>query len=116
MWDAEHHLVEVKQGPATLASFTYDGLGRRAQKIASGVTHISDEDSLIEGRLSTEQTLRYVEGPSWPATAATVVVGAGSSSRVAQMPRGAVGKLSREVGAVAMTWAGTTIVSCWWVD
>lgn len=64
VWDAENQLVEVKQGPTTLASFTYDGLGRRQRKIAGGVTHtyIADEDDLIEARVGTGQTLRYVEG------------------------------------------------------
>lgn len=44
----------------------YDGFGRRQQKIAGGVTHtyVSDRASLIEERVSTGQTLRYVEGPA----------------------------------------------------
>lgn len=65
VWDAENHLVEVRQGAATLASFVYDGQGRRQQKVASGVTHtyVSDLRSRIEERVSTGQTLRYVEGP-----------------------------------------------------
>jgi YD repeat-containing protein len=32
-WDAENRLTAVKQGVTTLASFTYDGQGRRAQKM-----------------------------------------------------------------------------------
>lgn len=65
VWDADNRLVEVKQGPTTLASFVYDGLGRRQQKIAAGVTHtyVSDDDNLLEERIGTGQTLRYVEGP-----------------------------------------------------
>jgi len=64
VWDAENRLTEVRQGPTTLASFVYDGRGRRQQKVAGGVTHtyVSDKDSLLEERVSTGQTLRYVEG------------------------------------------------------
>lgn len=63
--DAENQLVEVRQGPTTLASFAYDGLGRRQQKVAGGVSHtyIPEESSIIEERVSTGQTLHYVEGP-----------------------------------------------------
>jgi RHS repeat-associated protein len=65
VWDAENRLTEVRQGPTTLASFVYDGRGRRQQKVAGGVTHtyISDRARLIEERISTGQTPRYVEGP-----------------------------------------------------
>ena len=66
VWDAENRLARVLQGPTELARFVYDGWGQRQQKIAGGVTHtyISDRDSLIEERVSTGQTLRYVEGPA----------------------------------------------------
>jgi len=64
-WDAENRLTAVKQGAATLASFVYDGDGRRAQKIAGGVTatYVYDGDGVIEERLSTGGTLKYVRGP-----------------------------------------------------
>lgn len=64
-WDAEDRLTAVKQGAVTLAGFVYDGLGRRVQKIAGGVTttYVHDGDGVIEERLSTGGTLRYIRGP-----------------------------------------------------
>lgn len=64
VWDAENRLTEVRQGPTTLAAFTYDGFGRRAQKVAGGLVHTYayDQRALIEERVNTGQTLRYVEG------------------------------------------------------
>jgi RHS repeat-associated protein len=64
-WDAENRLLDVKQGSTTLASFVYDGLGRRAQKIGSGITHtyVYDGANIIEERLSNGQTYDYVQGP-----------------------------------------------------
>ena len=63
-WDAENRLVSVLQGGATLASFVYDGTGRRIQKTAGGVTHsyIYDGPDVIEERLSTGPVYRYVQG------------------------------------------------------
>ena len=65
-WDAENRLTAVKQGTTTIASFVYDGSGRRAQKLAGSVTtsYVYDGDGVIEERLSTGATLRYVRGPS----------------------------------------------------
>jgi RHS repeat-associated protein len=64
-WDAEGRLLDVKQGTTTLASFVYDGSGRRFQKIAGGVTHsyVYDGASINEERLSSGQTYDYVQGP-----------------------------------------------------
>ncbi len=64
-WDAENRLVDVKQGSTTLASFVYDAQGRRAQKVAGGITHsyVYDGRNIIEERLSTGQTYDYVQGP-----------------------------------------------------
>jgi len=64
-WDAENRLTAVKQGASTLASFTYDGKGRRAQKIAGGVTHtyVYDDANIIEERLSSGQTYDFIQGP-----------------------------------------------------
>ena len=65
-WDAEDRLVTVKQGSTTIASFAYDALGRRVQKVAGGVTHtyIYDGAQAIEERLSgaSAGTIRYFHG------------------------------------------------------
>jgi RHS repeat-associated protein len=64
-WDAENRLTRVTQGGSELARFVYDGKGRRAQKIAGGVTHsyVYDKTNIIEERLSSGQTYDYVQGP-----------------------------------------------------
>jgi RHS repeat-associated protein len=64
-WDAENRLTAVKQGATTVASFAYDGAGRRVQRIAGGVTttYIHDADGVIEERRSPGTALRYVRGP-----------------------------------------------------
>jgi RHS repeat-associated protein len=62
-WDAENRLMDVKQGATVLASFTYDGKGKRAQKTAGGVTHsyVYDDANIIEERIGGTQTLDYVQ-------------------------------------------------------
>ncbi len=64
-WDAENRLTRVTQGGPELARFTYDGQGRRAQKIAGSVTHtyVYDDTNIIEERLSSGQTYDFVQGP-----------------------------------------------------
>jgi RHS repeat-associated protein len=63
-WDAENRLVAVKQGAATLASFVYDGEGRRHQKVAGGVTHtlVHDGTEVAEERLNTGGFVRHFHG------------------------------------------------------
>jgi RHS repeat-associated protein len=62
-WDAENRLVNVKQGSTTLASFAYDGKGKRVQKVAGGITssYIYDEQNLVQERLSSGQSYDYVQ-------------------------------------------------------
>jgi RHS repeat-associated protein len=63
-WDAENHLLAVKQGGNTLATFTYDGEGRRSTKTAAGVTtYVYDGAQSLEERPSTGSTKRFVYGP-----------------------------------------------------
>ena len=63
-WDAENRLVDVRQGGNVLASFIYDGKGRRVQKIAGGITrsYVYDGQNMAEERLSSGQTYDYVQG------------------------------------------------------
>lgn len=64
-WDAANRLVRVLEGPTELASFVYDGQGRRTQKIAGGLTrtYVYDGEDILEERLSTGPVYRYVHGP-----------------------------------------------------
>jgi RHS repeat-associated protein len=64
-WDAANRLVAVKQGGNTLASFTYDGNGRRATKTAGGatLTYVYDGAQFLEERPSAGATKRHVYGP-----------------------------------------------------
>jgi len=65
-WNALNQLVEVKAGTTTIATFEYDGSGRRTEKVASGVTHtyVYDAEDIVEERLSgsTTDTIRYYHG------------------------------------------------------
>ena len=65
-WNALNQLVEVKEGTTTLATFDYDGAGRRTEKTASGVTHnyLYDAEDVIEERVSgsSSDTVRYYHG------------------------------------------------------
>jgi RHS repeat-associated protein len=64
-WDAVNQLARVTQGGIELARFVYDAWGKRAQKVAGGVTrtYIYDGDDVIEERLSSGPVYRYVHGP-----------------------------------------------------
>jgi RHS repeat-associated protein len=64
-WDAANRLVAVKQGGNTLASFTYDGNGRRATKTAGSlaITYVYDGAQFLEERPSAGATKRHVYGP-----------------------------------------------------
>lgn len=76
-WDAENRLTAVKQGENTLASFTYDGGGRRASKTASGgaTSYVYSGPQFLEERPSVG-AVRYVYGPGIDLPLAQVVGGA----------------------------------------
>jgi RHS repeat-associated protein len=56
----------VKEGSTTIATFEYDGFGRRTEKVAAGGTHqyIYDAEDIVEERISgsTTDTIRYYHG------------------------------------------------------
>jgi RHS repeat-associated protein len=64
-YDAANRLTRVLNGGSEVARFTYDGLGRRVQRIAGGLTtsYVYDTERVAEERLSSGSTLRYVHGP-----------------------------------------------------
>ena len=51
-WNALNQLVEVKEGSTTIATFEYDGAGRRTEKVAAGLTHayVYDAEDIVEER------------------------------------------------------------------
>jgi RHS repeat-associated protein len=66
-WDAKNRLVSVMDGATTIATFAYDGNGRRIQKVVAGVTHsyVYDDMHIAEERLSGTSSgiVRYFHGP-----------------------------------------------------
>jgi RHS repeat-associated protein len=67
VYDAWNRLVEVKDAAgATLKSYAYDGLHRRVQEIANGVTtdlYYSDGWRVLEERVGGQTTVQYVWSP-----------------------------------------------------
>lgn len=65
-WNALNQLVEVKQGTTPIATFEYDGGGRRTEKVAASLTHqyIYDAEDIAEERItgSSSDTIRYFHG------------------------------------------------------
>jgi RHS repeat-associated protein len=65
-WNALNQLVEVKEGSTSIATFAYDGDGRRTQKVAAGLTHayVYDAEDIIEERITgtSTDTVRYYHG------------------------------------------------------
>jgi RHS repeat-associated protein len=64
-WDAENRLVRVLEDESTVSEFSYDGFGRRSEKIAAGVTRtfVYDMEAVVEERLSSGGTLKNIHGP-----------------------------------------------------
>jgi RHS repeat-associated protein len=64
-WDGQNRLVRVLDNAGEIARFTYDALGRRAQKISGGITrtYVYGGMGILEERLSSGNTVRYVQGP-----------------------------------------------------
>jgi YD repeat-containing protein len=65
-WNALNQFVEVKEGTTTIATFEYDGAGRRTEKVAAGLTHqyIYDAEDIVEERISgsSSDTIRFYHG------------------------------------------------------
>ena len=65
-WNALNQLVEIKEGTTTIASFEYDGEGRRTEKVAAGITrqYIYDAEDVVEERISgsSSDAIRYFHG------------------------------------------------------
>jgi RHS repeat-associated protein len=64
-WDGQNRLARVLDSDTEVAHFAYDGFGRRAQKFAGGAirTYVYGGEDILEERLSTGGTTRYVHGP-----------------------------------------------------
>jgi RHS repeat-associated protein len=76
-WDGANRMVRVLDGGNEVVRFVYDGQGRRSQKTAAGVTrtYVYDNEDVVEERLSTGATIRYVHGPGIDQPVAKVEAG-----------------------------------------
>jgi RHS repeat-associated protein len=66
-WNAENHLTRVLLNGNEVARFAYDALGRRVEKVTSGVIHsyVHEGDHVVEERSTGGAigTIRYFHGP-----------------------------------------------------
>lgn len=102
-WDAEDRLVAVIRSGSTVASFAYDGNGRRQARTSLGVTHayIHDGTQVVEERLSTGGTIKYFDGPGTDHHLATQD-SAGTVSYFASDHLGSVTDVTTSGGAVSL--------------
>jgi RHS repeat-associated protein len=63
-WSARNELLRVLKDGAELARFAYDGLGRRVEKVAAGVTtrYVYDRDDIVR-EVKAGVATTYVHGP-----------------------------------------------------
>jgi len=103
-WDGQNRLTRALDGGSETARFSYDGFGRRAQKVAGGVTrsHIYDGEDTLEERLSTGGTIRYVHGPGIDQPLASIGVG-GAVSYYLTDHLGSVVQATDSAGQVTLT-------------
>jgi len=102
-WDAENRLKRVLKNAAEVASFAYDPLGRRVEKVAGGVTSTwtyDGEDILRE--ISGTTTLKYVHGPGIDEPLAQED-GAGALSFFQADGLGSIVKTTNSIGTVTAT-------------
>jgi RHS repeat-associated protein len=103
-WDGRNRLLRVLENASEIARFSYDGLGRRAQKIAGGVTrtYVYGGVDIIEERLSAGGTIRYVQGPGIDRPLASVD-GAGAVSYYLADHLGSIVQATNNAAGVTLT-------------
>jgi RHS repeat-associated protein len=81
VWNARNQLIQVTQGGSAVATFTYDGLGRRGTKTTGSVTrtYVYDGSDILEERVSTGDVIRYVHGPAMDNVLARTINGASAT-------------------------------------
>jgi YD repeat-containing protein len=63
-WNAENQLIEVLENETTVATFEYDPLGRRVEKVAGATTTTFTYDGVdILREVAGAATIYYVHGP-----------------------------------------------------
>jgi RHS repeat-associated protein len=98
-WNAENQLKRVLKNAATIATFAYDPLGRRVEKVAGGTTTTftyDGEDILRESAGAT--TTYYVHGPGIDEPLAKEI--SGSSTYYHADALGSVLKMTNAAGTV----------------
>jgi RHS repeat-associated protein len=116
-WNAEgqlaHVCLNVAPTPCTganaLASFAYDPLGRRVEKVATGVTHsyIYDGTDILQETVSdgtTTTTYRYIHGPGIDEPLAREEVGPGSLIYYHADGLGSIVKMTDQAGSVVHSY------------
>jgi RHS repeat-associated protein len=103
-WDGQNRLVRVLDNSSEVARFAYDGLGRRAQRVAAGVTrtYVYGGEDVIEERLNSGGTVRYIHGPDIDQPLASVDA-AGTKSYLLADHLGSIVQTTNSSAAVTLT-------------
>ncbi|MCU0241158.1 MAG: RHS repeat-associated core domain-containing protein [Vicinamibacteria bacterium] len=102
-WNAENQLTRVTKNGVEVATFKYDPVGRRAEKVASGMTTTwtyDGEDILREARGTATTT--YIHGPGIDEPLAKIDQ-AGNTTYLHADGLGSIVKETNSAGAVTLT-------------
>jgi len=107
-WNGEGQLTRVELNSTEVARFTYDPFGRRAQKVAGGVTTTwaYDGDDIVQETLTggaSPGTWRYVHGPGIDEPLARETVGAGALEYYHADGLGSIVATTNQAGAIVST-------------
>lgn len=104
-WSVENQLTRVVKNGAEVASFLYDPLGRRVQKIAGGVTRkfTYDGEDILREKIIGVGNLRYIHGPGIDEPLAVENISNGAMTYYHADGLGSIVKTTDSAGTVTLT-------------
>jgi RHS repeat-associated protein len=104
-WNAENQLTRVTKNAVEMATFKYDPLGRRVEKVAGGVTtSFTYDGQAILRHVAGATTTRFVQGPGIDEPLAKEDAGSGTLSYYHADALGSIAKLTDQAGAVVHSY------------
>ncbi len=104
-WSVENELTRVVKNGTEIATFKYDALGRRIEKVAGGVTKrfTYDGEDILRERIVGVKNLRYVHGPGIDEPLGSEELNPGTLTYYHADALGSIVKVTDATGAVTLT-------------